>query len=108
MIKHESAFDLFQQLNIKDENRCELIIDRLNRYHEILFSNGFNNQSQLIELLDDNRIKTKNFLQDFTFDYIHYIKYRNELLLLSFKSEEIFSNSSQANKHSIESEISTL
>jgi hypothetical protein len=25
MIKHESAFDIFQRLNIKDENKCELI-----------------------------------------------------------------------------------
>jgi hypothetical protein len=108
MIKHESAFDLFQRLNIKDENKCELIIDRLNRYHEILFPNGFNNQCQLIELLDNNRIKTKQFLHGFIFDYIHYMKYRNELLFLPFKSDEILSNSPQANKHSIESKISTL
>jgi len=108
MIKHESAFDLFQRLNIKDENKSELIIDRLNRYHEILFPHGFNNQSQLIELLDNNRIRTKKFLHGFISDYIDYMKYRNELLLLPLKSQEILSNSPRANKDSVESEIPTL
>ncbi len=109
MIKHESAFDLFHRLNIKDGNKCDdLIIDRLNRYYEILFPNSFNNQSQLIELLDNNRIKTKQFLHGFISDYIDYMKYRNELLLLPFQSQEILSNSPRANKDSVESDISTL
>lgn len=108
MIKHESAFDLFQRLNIKDENKYQVVIDRLNRYYQILFPNGFNNQGQLIELLDNNRIITKTFLHGFISDYIEYIKYRNELLLLPLKSEEVLSNSPQANKGSVESEMPRL
>lgn len=108
MIKNESAFDLFQRLNIKDENKCESIINRLNHYYEILFPNGFNNQSQLIELLDNNRIITKQFLHGFISDYIDYMNYRNQLLLLPLQSEEIISNSPQANKDSVESDIPTL
>ena len=108
MIKHETAFDLFQRLNVKDENKYQLIIDRLNRYHQILFPNGFNNQGQLIELLDNNRTITKTFLHGFLSDYIEYMNYRNELLLLPLTSQEIFLNSPQANKDSIESEIPTL
>ncbi|CAF1337293.1 unnamed protein product [Rotaria sordida] len=108
MIKHETAFDLFQRLNIKDENKYEFIIDRLNRYHQILFPNGFNNQSQLVELLDKNRTITKIFLHGFISDYIEYLKYRNELLLLPLISEEILSNSPQANKDSVESDVPTL
>jgi hypothetical protein len=109
MLKNESAFDLFQRLNVKDENKYQIIIDRLNRYYEILFPHGFNNQCQLIELLDNNRIITKQFLHGFISDYIEYMKYRNELLLLPLKSEEIIlSNSPQANKDSVESDIPTL
>ena len=88
--------------------RYECIIDRLNRYHQILFPNGFNNQSQLIELLDKNRIITKIFLHGFISDYIDYMKYRNQLLLLPFKSDEILLNSPQANKDSVESNILVL
>ena len=108
MIKHESAFDLFQRLNVKNEINYQLNIDRLNRYHEILFPNGFNNQPQLIELLDNNRTMTKTFLHGFISDYIEYMKYRNELLLLPFKSEEILSNSPKANKDSVGSEMPIL
>jgi hypothetical protein len=108
MIKHESAFDLFQRLNVKEENQCELIIDRLNRYHELLFPNGLSNQSQLIELLDNNRMITKRFLHGFLSDYMEYMKYRNESLHLPFKSEEMVSNSPRANKDSVESEVPTL
>ncbi|CAF5035304.1 unnamed protein product, partial [Rotaria sp. Silwood1] len=89
MIKHETAFDLFQRLNIKDDNKYQFIIEHLNRYHQILFPNGFNNQGQLIELLDNNRTITKTFLQGFISDYIEYLKYRNELLLLPLTSEKI-------------------
>ncbi|CAF3623612.1 unnamed protein product [Rotaria sp. Silwood1] len=108
MIKHETAFDLFQRLNIKDNNKYQLVIERLNRYHPILFPNGFNNQGQLIELLDNNRIITKTFLHGFISDYIEYLKYQNELLLLPLTTNEILSNSPRANKDSIESDISTL
>jgi hypothetical protein len=108
MLKHESAFDLFQRLNINDENKYQFIIDRLHRYHQLIFSNNENNQGQLIELLSNNRIITKTFLHGFISDYIEYMKYRNELLLLPFKTEEILLNSPQANKDSVESEIPTL
>ncbi|CAF3755164.1 unnamed protein product [Rotaria sp. Silwood1] len=105
MIKHETAFDLFQRLNIKDNNKYQLVIERLNRYHPILFPNGFNNQGQLIELLDNNRIITKTFLHGFISDYIEYLKYQNELLLLPLTTDEILSNSPRANKDSIEFDI---
>jgi len=108
MLKHESAFDLFQRLNINDENKYQFIIDRLHRYHQLIFSNDENNQGQLIELLSNNRIITKTFLHGFISDYVEYMKYRNELLLLPFKTEEILLNSPQANKDSVESEIPTL
>lgn len=108
MIKHETAFDLFQRLNIKDNNQCQLTIDRLNRYNELLFPNDLNNRGQLIELLDNNRPITKTFLHGFISDYIDYMKYHNELLKLSFKSEEILSHSPRADKNSDDSEISSL
>lgn len=106
MIKDESAVDLFQRLNNKKENRYESMIDRLNRYHEIIFPRGF--QNQLVELLDKNRIVTKRFLHGFIGDYIEYRKYRSDLLLLPFRTDKTLSNSPQANKDSVESEIPTL
>ncbi|CAF2019928.1 unnamed protein product [Rotaria magnacalcarata] len=108
MIQHETAFDLFQRLNIRGDDQYQSIIARLNRYYEILFPNGFNTQGQLIELLDNNRIITKTFLHGFISDYIDYMKYRNDLLHLPLKSEEILSNSPRANKDSAQSTISIL
>lgn len=108
MIKHESAFDLLQRLYIKDERRYQSIIDRLNRYHQILFPNNVNNNGQLIELLDKNRTLTKTFLHGFISDYIEYMKDRNELLLLPLKSEDTLLNSPRANKDIIQLEIPAL
>ena len=108
MIKHETALDLFHRLRVNDKNEYQSHIDRLNYYHKILFPNGFHNRGQLIELLDNNRTVTKLFLHNFMLNYIEYIKYRNELVCLPFKSNEILLNSPQANKNSIESETPIL
>lgn len=104
MIKNESAFDLFQRLNIKDDNRYQTIINRLNHYYEILYPNTH----QIIELLDNNRRITKEFIHDFISNYIDYMNYRNQLLYLPLESEEMILNSPQANKSSTQSNISTL
>ena len=106
MLAHESAVNLFQRLNRKTENRYDEIIQRLNRYHDLLFPHGFQNQP--IELLDQHRFETKRFLHGFIRDYVDYIKSRNELLILPFQTQDMFSNSPQANKDSVESEIPTL
>ena len=109
MIKHESALNLFQRLNVKDDPKYPLIIDRLNRYYHLFFPNGLHrHRGQCIELLDSDRSATKTFLHGFITDYIEYMAYRNDLLRLPVKSNEILSMSPRANKDSVGSEIPIL
>ena len=79
MIKHESALDLFQRLNVENKNPSELVIDRLNRYHEVFFPDGTIHRAQIIELLDSHRLR---FLHGFLSDYIECLNYRDDLLQL--------------------------
>ncbi|CAF0882166.1 unnamed protein product [Adineta ricciae] len=104
MIEHETALDLFQRLTSQDDTKQQLLIDRLNRCHQLLFPTYAQKHACLTEVLDQNRTMTKTFLHDFIFNSIEYMNYRNELLQLPFKSEEINFNSPQANKDSLRSE----
>lgn len=109
MIKHESALNIFQRINVKDDEECSLIIDRLNRYYHLFFPNGFSpHQGQCIELLDNDRTATKTFLHGFINDYIEYMAYRNDMLHLPVKSNEVLSLSPRANKDSVGSEVPIL
>ena len=108
MMKHESALDLFQRLHINDDSKYQVLIDRLNRYHQIFFPKDLREQGHLVELLDKNRTVTKAFLHGFISDSIEYMRHRNELLLLPLKLEETVFSSPQANKDSLVSEVPTL
>lgn len=52
IIKHESVLDLFQHLNVQNKSPSELVIDRLNRYHDIFFPDNSINRPQIIEYMD--------------------------------------------------------
>ena len=108
MIKSETALDLFQRLNVQNRNPSEASIDRLNRYHRILFPNGSFTRPEIIELLDSDRLITKRFLHGFLSDYMEYLNYRNDLLQLPWQTEDIPMNSPCANKDSVESDVPTL
>jgi hypothetical protein len=105
MIKSETASDLFQRLNSQPS---EVIIDRLNRYHQILFPNGSVIRPEIIELLDNNRLITKRFLHGFLSDYIDYLTDRTDRFQLPWQTDDILMNSPRANKDSVESDVPTL
>lgn len=108
MIKSETASELFQRLNTQNRSPSDVIIDRLNRYQQILFPNGSFIRPEIIELLDTNRLITKRFLHGFLSDYIDYLNDRNDIFQLPWQTEDVLMNSPRANKDSVESDVPTL
>ena len=105
MIAQESGVDLFQRLNIKDENRYSELVDRLGRF----FPNGFQwERGEFIEYLSNDRMKTKKIINEFLDDYLELIKLGEESFNVVLKEVENLSQSPQANKDSVDSEIPIL